>query len=221
MSWGLPIYTDRAEAGRSLARHLVHLKGRDALILAVPNGGVAVAAPLARALGAPLRLMVVRKVQIPGNSEAGFGAVGASGAVVLDHALLDRLRLTPEQLQAQIEQARHSVTERRTAYGPWTTLPPLAGRTVILVDDGLASGSTMEAAVRLVKATGAAHVVAAAPTCSQRACRRLEPLVDELICPNLRKGPVFAVADAYRNWYDVDTAEVMELLGPYPPEEGG
>lgn len=221
MSWGLPLYLDRDEAGRSLARHLGHLRERNPLILAVPNGGVAVAAPVARALGASLRLMVVRKVQIPGNTEAGFGAVGVSGGVVLDRALLDRLRLSPEQVQAQIVRAKHSVAERQSVYGPWAELPEMTGRTVVLVDDGLASGSTMEAAVRLVRARGAAYVVVAAPTGSKRAHERLEPLVEELICPNLRGGPVFAVADAYQNWYDVDTSEVMKLLDSYHTETDG
>lgn len=219
MFFGRARYRDREEAGRVLARELAGRVGPGAVVLAVPNGGVAVAAPVARALGATLGLLVVRKIQIPGTTEAGFGAVAADGSTVLDQGLVDRLGLGPRQVAAQREKALASVRERLAGYGDWASLPPLAGREVVLVDDGLASGATMEAAVAIVRSLGPGRVVLAAPTASSRAVRRLTPLVDELVAPHLGRGPVFAVAEAYERWYDVDDAEVRELLAQLSPGE--
>ncbi|MCB2187470.1 MAG: phosphoribosyltransferase [Deltaproteobacteria bacterium] len=190
-------------------------------MLAVPNGGVAVAEPLARQLGAVLKLLVVRKIQIPGNPEAGFGAVGAGGGRVLDQGLLAILGLSPAQVEAQSAKARESVRRRLAEYGEWARLPPLTGRTLLLVDDGLASGSTMAAAVELVRAEKPARVVVAAPTASARAVSRLKPLVDQLLTPHVEEGPSFAVASAYENWYDVSREEVSAILTSLPKLQTG
>jgi putative phosphoribosyl transferase len=212
------VYRDRQHAGELLAAELSGRVGPGAVVLAVPNGGVAVAAPVARALGASLGLLVVRKIQIPGNPEAGFGAVAADGSTVLDQNMADRLGLSERQVAAQRAKALASVRERVAGYGEWAELPPLAGREVVLVDDGLASGATMEAAVAIVKAQRPRRVILAAPTASSRAVARLVPLVDELVAPHVGRGPVFAVAAAYQRWYDVEDAEVRGHLGRKPPD---
>jgi predicted phosphoribosyltransferase len=207
-----PQYQDRAEAGRVLAGLLLHYKQADPVVLAVPNGGVAVAGPVAEALGAPLHLLVVRKIQIPGNTEAGFGAVSADGTAVIDERMVRGLGLSPRQVEAQRAEALKSVHDRLARYGGAATPPSLKDRTVIIVDDGLASGATMEAAAAIVRKSNPAALAIAAPTGSERAVLRLGPLADELVCPHVGRGPVFAVANAYRKWYDVEDAEVLALL---------
>lgn len=214
------IYRNREEAGRVLARELEDRAGPETVVLAIPNGGVAVAAPVAERLKAPLYLMVVRKIQIPGNTEAGFGAVSADGTSVLDKDLIGRLGLDEAVVEFQRQRALASVKDRLKRYGEEADLPELAGKTVVLVDDGLASGATMETAVRIVKKMQARRAVVAVPTASARAFDRLSRLADELVCPHVGCGPVFAVADAYRNWYDVSDGEVLEVLSAAKKRQG-
>lgn len=211
-----PPFRDRAQAGQVLAGLLAPHAGPGAIVLAVPNGGVAVGVPVALALGCPLSLLVVRKIQIPGNTEAGFGAVASDGAAIYNQELLARLGLTPAQVQAQKHKALASIQERLKLYGDWARLPRLQGHTVILVDDGLASGVTMASAAGIVRQQAPARLVVAAPTASASARQRLLPLVDELVCPNVRAGPYFAVAEAYAQWRDLEVDEVLGLLASLP-----
>jgi putative phosphoribosyl transferase len=215
-----PPFLDRAHAGRVLAGLLARYAGPGTLVLAVPNGGVAVGVPVALALDCPLRLLVVRKIQIPGNSEAGFGAVASDGAAIYNQELLAHLRLTPAQVQAQKQKAQASIRERLALYGDWARLPELAGRTVVLVDDGLASGVTMASAAGIVRQQGPARLVVAVPTSSAAARQRVLPLVDELVCPDVRSGPYFAVAAAYARWRDLEQHEVLALLGSLAGHSG-
>jgi putative phosphoribosyl transferase len=205
-------YKDRDQAGRALASLLEAYRGGDAVVLAIPNGGVAVGAAIARTLGLDIGLMVVRKIQFPDNPEAGFGAVGADGTVVLDDGLIAAHGLSPEQVLAQKRKALRSVRERVARFGVRALLPPLRARTVILVDDGLATGSTMEAAVSIVRGRRPARVVVAVPTASHRAWGRIRGLVEELVCPHIGRLPFFAVADAYEHWHDLDEDEVIRLM---------
>jgi putative phosphoribosyl transferase len=209
------VYRDRDDAGRRLAAALAAYAEPGTVVLAIPNGGVAVAGPVARALGCPLHLMVVRKILFPHTTEAGFGAVSADGTTVIDQTLAERAGLSAAQIETQRQGALKSVTARLARYGARAEPPPLAGRTVILVDDGLASGSTMEAAVRIARSQGPGRIVVAAPTASARAVDRLEPLVDDLVCPHVGTGPIFAVAEAYGRWYDVSEDEVERLLDAF------
>jgi predicted phosphoribosyltransferase len=218
-------YRDRKEAGDILASRLEGTAKADSFVLTIPNGGVAVGVPIAKSLRCALRLLVVRKIQIPWNTEAGFGAVAADGTTVIDSKLLTHLGLSQSEIEEQKRKALMSIQNRLDRFGSWAIVPQLTGKTAILVDDGLASGSTMEAAVGIVRAREAGRVVLAVPTASMRAYRRLEPLVDELICPDVSRLSVFAVADAYENWYDVSEEEVISLLGslgmPTLDQEGG
>jgi len=207
-----PAYTDRKHAGQVMARELGLLDLKNAMILAIPNGGVEVAIPMAEALGVPLRLLLVRKIQIPGNPEAGFGAVGHEGTVVYNRELLNRLGLGKAQIKKQEARAIATLEKRAHDYGKWARLPPLQGRWVVLVDDGLASGATMEAAVRIVRGHQPAGVMAAAPTASQKAYDSLKKLADQILAPQVRSGPSFAVAEAYARWQDVETSQVLRLL---------
>lgn len=205
-------YRDRSEAGEMLADLLGAFVKTGAVVLAVPNGGVAVAGPIAQKLGARLGLLVVRKIQIPGNTEAGFGAVGAGGEYVVDSDMVKTLRLTPAEVEIQKQKAMSSVASRLSQYGEWARLPLLKKKTVILVDDGLATGGTMEAGIRIVRPQDPEMLIVAAPTGSERAVNRLYPLVDKMLCPHVGHGPVYAVASAYRNWHDVSDQEVLTTL---------
>ncbi len=207
-----PKYKNREDAGRLLASRLADYRDRNPIVLAVPNGGVPVAAVIARELGAELYLMIVRKLQIPENPEAGFGALTSDGFLLLNENLLRHLALAESDIQRQREKALRSIRLRQELFGRRAVLPPLKGRTVILVDDGLASGFTMEAAVKSVKSRDAGEIVVAVPTSSMSAYRRLEQKADRIVCPDISRLPVFAVANAYEKWYDVDEQEVIEIL---------
>lgn len=217
----MAMYVDRRHAGEYLSKLLEGWKGGSGIVLAIPNGGALVAVPIAVNLALDLRLAVVRKIQFPGNPEAGFGAVGLLDTVGLDEGLLKHHPLAPRVVEEQKRKALVSVRERIQRFGPWAQLPLLDNRDVLLVDDGLATGSTMEAAVRIVRAHGPSRVVVAVPTSSHRAWKRLHTVVDEIICPHVSRLPVFAVADAYENWYDVQEDEVLRILEENLGRPGG
>lgn len=204
-------YRNREEAGAALAEALASRVGGGAVVLAIPNGGVPVALAVRRRLGSTFGILVVRKLHIPWNREAGFGAVAPDGSVVFNESVRLALRLSAKEEEAVIEEERAAIARRIEAYGALRP-PDVAGRTVILVDDGLASGYSMWAAVRYVRRRGPEELIVAVPTASASAVERVARDVDSLVCPNVRAGPVFAVADAYEHWYDVPDEEVLALL---------
>jgi len=206
------VFTDRAEAGRRLSEMLSGYKGRELIVLAIPSGGVPVGYEIARALMVPLDLIIVRKIQFPDNPEAGFGAVGPDGEVIFNESLLRRSRLAEEEINRQVEKTKKVVMARNELFREKRPFPEFTGRDVIIVDDGLASGFTMYEAVRFIKRRGAGKVVVAVPTAPERTVSMLLPEVDELYCLNIRRTPFFAVADAYKNWYDVSDEEVISIL---------
>lgn len=206
-------YRDREHAGTVLAEKLSALQLPSPLVCAVPNGGVPVAVPIARALEAPLRLVLVRKLSFPENPEAGFGAVTSDGIVRLNEPLIRSFGISDAVVQRQKEKALASLRLREERFGPfWTSLPPLEDATVIIVDDGLASGLTMEAAVESLRSRKARSVLVAVPTASMQAVRRLEEAADRVVCPHMGRLRRFAVADAYSSWHDLDEDQVVEAL---------
>ncbi len=207
-----PIYRDRLHAGKVLAERLKDLRTTDMVILAIANGGVPVAVPIAKKLDLPLYLTIVRKLQLPDNPEAGFGALTSDGFVLLNEKLVNHYGLTEEQIELQRKKAFESIRKRQQYFGKWAEPESLEDRSVVLVDDGLASGFTMLAAVRSARQQRARKITVAVPTSSMSAYRRLEGEVDRIICPHVSRLPVFAVADAYANWYDVDESEAKTLL---------
>lgn len=207
-----PSYRDREHAGSVLASRLEDVKDEEPLVLAVPNGGVPVGAVIAEKLGAELYLMLVRKLQIPDNPEAGFGAITSDGFLLLNHALMDQIGLDEADVQRQREKALNSIRQRQSYFGDRAILPPLRDRVVLLVDDGLASGFTMEAAVQSVRSRNARKIVVAVPTSSLTAYRRLENQVDRIVCPDVSRMRIFAVANAYEDWYDLEESEVLRIL---------
>ncbi len=200
------------DAGRALARALVSFNGAsDAIVLGLPRGGVPVAAEIAKALRLPLDVLVVRKLGLPWQPELAMGAVASGGAIVLNEDVLRHA----EGREELVEQVRHrelAELERREREFRGTR-PPLAvtGRTAIVVDDGLATGATMEAAVRALKALGAARVVVAVPVASAEARQRIAALADEIVC--LETPRYFsAVGQWYSDFEQTSDSEVSRLL---------
>ncbi|MGA3296063.1 MAG: phosphoribosyltransferase family protein [Candidatus Bathyarchaeia archaeon] len=207
------VFKDRLHAGELLAGKLrpVVAEG-NVQVLAIPAGGVPVGYVLAKKLNIPFDVVTVRKIQIPWNTEAGFGAVTWDGRPNLNEPLLAQLGLGAEVVEQCISRTRQMVHERNQRLRGGRPFPDLSGRTVILVDDGLASGFSMLAAAESIKTRRPRKIVVAVPTGSAHAIALLTSKVDELVCLNVRSGPVFAVADAYENWYDLSDDEVLEYL---------
>lgn len=214
------VFRDRAHAGRVLAGLLEGVAGPDAVVLAIPAGGVPVAASLARARGLPLDAVVVSKATLPWNPEVGFGAVAFDGTSLVNHELVERMGLDAETVRAGLEAARAKVARRVTALGAGRRAAPHPAEAVV-VDDGLASGFTMRAAVEALRRAGVARIVVAVPTGSERTVRELAPGVAALVCANVRGGWRFAVADAYEDWHDVPEAEAARLLVEAAGEAAG
>ena len=207
------VFKDRVHAGELLAEKLRSYAGKkETLVLAIPAGGVPVGHVLAKKLHIPFDVLIVRKIQIPWNTEAGFGAVTSDDITIFNEPLMAQLRLTKKQVEQCRSRTLEVVKERIKKLRGDTPFPELVDKTVILVDDGLASGFTMLAAVKSVRRKKSKKVVVAVPTASKSAIELVAPNVDELICLNIRSGPIFAVADAYRNWYDLSDDEVIEIL---------
>ena len=207
------VFKDRLHAGKLLADKLRPIVAKEKVqVLAIPAGGVPVGYVLAEKLEIPFDVVVVRKIQIPWNAEAGFGAVTWDGTPILNEPLLAQLGLGAEVVERCISRTRQMVYERNQRLRGGRPFPDLSGRTVILVDDGLASGFSMVAAAESIKTWLPRKMFVAVPTGSAHAIAPLASKVDKLVCLNVRSGPVFAVADAYENWYDLSDDEVLEYL---------
>lgn len=208
------LYRDRTEAGQRLGQELQGLELENAVVVAIPAGGVPVGAELARILGAPLDIIIARKIQFPWTTEAGFGAVVSDGTAYLG----PHSRNLPRQVvEAQTQKAIQEVQHRKKEFLEGRKETELSGKDVILVDDGLATGSTMLAAVTSVKKKGPRRVIVAVPTASGAAVRLLEPHVDQLISLYVHPRHMpFAVASAYQNWYDLTDQEVKKYLEGLP-----
>ncbi len=208
------VFKDRWKAGVILAEmlHPKYEKVPDTLVLAIPAGGVPVGLVIAQKLQLPFEIILVRKIHFPDNPEAGFGAITFDGEILLNEELVSYAGLDEKTIARQITLEKKDLAEREKLFRKGKAFPSLKGKTVILVDDGLASGYTMMAAVKSVAKRGAQKIVVAVPTASQKALEKLAPWVDEIYCANLRSGIYFAVADAYQNWYDLSREEVLSLL---------
>ncbi len=208
-------FLDRADAGRVLAaERQLHQRhpGRDPVVLALPRGGVPVAAPVAEALGVGLAVLVVRKLGAPGQPELAVGAIATLGDHVVrvtNDDVVRQIGLDEDGLRAIAAAETRELEARVAIFG---SAPDVTGRTVIVVDDGLATGATMRAAVGAVREAGAAYVMAAAPVGAPGACRELERLADLVVCPR-RPDPFRAVGEHYRDFAQVSDDEVLALLG--------
>jgi predicted phosphoribosyltransferase len=208
---GEPRFRDRTDAGAVLAQHLAPFRQADAVVLGIPRGGVVVAAEVARQLGVPLDVLVARKLGAPMSEEFAIGAVTANGGRFLDHKLIERLGVTDAYLTAVTDTQRAEARRREARFRAGR--PPLAvrGRIAIVVDDGLATGSTMRAAVRSLRQHEPARVVVAVPVGSREACAALRQDADEVVCP-FELSAFGAVGNYYADFTQTADDEVQDLL---------
>jgi len=208
----LGVFEDRHEAGELLARALESFRGKEAIVLAIPSGGVPIGLAVAKLLDLPFDLLIIRKLPIPGNPEAGFGAISLEGDMVLNHSMVRMLGLSNEEIERQAASVREELKARERIFRRNRPPVDLQRRTVILTDDGLASGYTMMTAARMVRRQTPEKIVVAVPTASLHTIDLMAREVDRIVCLNVRTGRYFAVAEAYRNWYDLSRDEVVDLL---------
>lgn len=205
-------FLDRREAGRMLAHALLPLKGAHPVVLALPRGGVPVGYEIARFLGAPLQVFIVRKIGVPGHREQAMGALASGGIQVLDGNVIRRFKVPPHAIDAVIDDEMLELIRREELYGAPCAPPRLRGRTAILVDDGLATGLTMRAAVQAARKQQPARVVVATPVGAREAVELLESEADEVVCLQTPE-PFIAVGAWYARFEQTTDDEVRELLG--------
>jgi predicted phosphoribosyltransferase len=184
---------------------------------AIPNGGVPVAEGFCETFNLQYDLLIVRKIKIPYNPEAGFGSVTTDGTVLLNEDLLNRLSLTKQQVDEAIKTTEGEISERLEYYNKKENLESqyrkyIRGNQIFMIDDGLASGFTMKAAIKMVKKYNPEKIFVAIPTSPLSAVKRIKPDVDDIFCPNVKDVFRFAVANAYKNWYDLSEKKVLEIL---------
>lgn len=203
------MFKDRREAGQRLAHELRALSLHSPLVLALPRGGLPVAEPIARAVDAPLDVLIVRKLGAPWNREFAWGAVGEAGVIVRNPALLDSVSLREQDEIVRSEE--EEIARRVHAYRADRSLPPLKGHAVVIVDDGLATGATATAGVQVAHALGAEQVVLAVPVGSREAVRDLSNIADTVICLE-QPVPFSSVGEHYYEFPQVSDQEVVEIL---------
>lgn len=207
-----PIFQDRREAGRVLARLLgAYQYRKDVVVLGLPRGGIPVAWEVAAALGAPLDALVVRKIGAPSQEEFAVGAIASGGHVVVNDDILRALRVTPDQFRDTAEREGRELLRRETVYRQGRPPIDLAGKTVILVDDGLATGASMLAAIQAVSDANPSEVVVAVPAASESTCRELSALVNDVVCATM-PTPFRAVGESFWDFRQTTDNEVLLLL---------
>ena len=206
------LFRDRREAGRLLATELATYARRpDVIVLALPRGGVPVAFEVASALGAPLDVFVVRKLGVPGDEELAMGAVATGGVRVLNGQFVKRLGILDHIIDAVATREQQELARRERLYRGGRPPPDVRGRTVTLVDDGLATGATMHAAIQALRQQQPAGIVVAVPTASPETCEQIRAEVDDIICA-ITPEPFEAVGRWYRNFSQTTDEEVSDLL---------
>lgn len=206
------LFEDREEAGKRLAKRLERFRKTDAVVLAIPRGGVPVAAAVAHRLQLDWDVIVARKLPVPSNPETGFGAVTADGSIVLNRPMISGLRLGKGQIEEIAEEVRAEVSRRTELYSQTRPRIDVSGRQVILLDDGLASGYTMLAAAKSIRSHAPARIVAAAPVASKSAANLISECVDECEFEIISSAMPFAVADFYVVWHDLKDEDILPML---------
>ncbi|MDI6718344.1 MAG: phosphoribosyltransferase family protein [Methanomicrobiales archaeon] len=207
------VFVDRADAGRRLAAMVREIPEiLNPVVCAIPSGGVPIGLEVARTLNCPLNVAVVRKVHVPWNPESGFGAVAWDGRVIIDEDLANQLRLNERDIRREVEATRANVQDRVRAFSGGRPVLNVEGRDAVITDDGLAAGYTMVAAIESIRSLSPARIIAAVPTGPPATVSEVAEKVDVVVCPNIRSGPFFAVAEAYEHWHDLTEGEVMQYL---------
>ena len=208
----MTLFRNRSEAGRLLAAHLSEYENRsDVIVLALPKGGVPVAAEVASAIAAPLDVLVVRKIGVPWNPEFAVGAIASDGMLVLDTDTMRQLGLTRDSLDQVIQAEQRELRRRERLFRRGRPFPDLADQVVVLVDDGLATGATMQAAVMALRSRAPSRVVVAVPVASRSALVMLDQVVDSVVCLAAPE-PFHAVGVWYEDFDQTTDEEVLALL---------
>jgi len=208
----MQIFKNRKEAGKILAEKLREYAGRsDVLVLGLPRGGVPVAYEVARALNAPLDVLIVRKLGVPGQEELGFGAIAADGEIVLNENLVRALHITPEMVRRIVDRETEELNRRDVLYRGGRPFPRVEDKLVIVVDDGLATGSTMRAAIEMLRTKRAGQIVVAVPVGSRDTCEKLDGADALCICATTPE-PFYGVGMWYEDFSQTQDDEVRRLL---------
>ena len=208
----MTVFRDRRDAGRKLAQKLLHYADRpDVTVFALPRGGVPVAYEVALVLGAPLDIFIVRKLGLPGREELALGAIGSGGIRVLNSDVIRILNIPQEVINIVAQRELQELQRREQQYRGDRSASDVRGRTVILIDDGLATGASMRAAVAGVRAQHPARIVVAVPTAAREVCDAFEFAVDEMVCV-ITPEPFYGVGKWYEEFAQIDDEEVRRLL---------
>ena len=206
-----PIFRDRRDAGRRLAKALEKYRGEDVVVLALPRGGVPVGYEIAEALGAPLDVFLVRKLGVPGHEELAMGAIASGGVRIINRDVVEAIGIADWEIDAAAGREGQELERREKAYRGDRPAPDLTGKTAILVDDGLATGASMRAAVKALRNMKPARIVVAVPTAAPETCRAFEAEVDEVICA-ITPEPFWAVGAWYEDFTQTTDEEVRDLI---------
>jgi len=208
------MFKDRDEAGMRLAKALKTMDTSNMVLMAIPRGGVVIGAAVAEVLGVSLSVVIPKKIGAPGNEELAIGALVDRKSIFVDKGLQRSLNISDEYIEREARKKLEEIARRRAMYGASGDLPDLAGKTIVLVDDGLATGSTAIAAARSLRAAGAEKLILAVPVAPKESVAKIEQYVDEVVC--LELPPVFyAVGQFYENFEQVSDEQVVELLRKY------
>ncbi len=206
------MFENRHDAGRRLAAELREYNGQPVVVLAVPNGGVPVALEVARALEAELDLVISRKIPSPLSPEAGIGAIADDGTIILNDEAVRRLGLSRQQIEYEVNKVRADIKQRSLLYKGDQPLVRVGGKTIIIIDDGLASGFTTMAAVQSVRRRRPKEIVVAIPVASAVALKQVERVADRIVTCPTGFMPKFYISDYYRYWHDLKDDEVIGYL---------
>lgn len=211
------LFEGRQDAGKKLALVVQkEFSDEPVVVLAIPNGGVPIAYEVARALKkADLGLIISRKIPVPLNPEAGLGAIADDGTIFIDDETMAKFSLNRQQIEGEVNRVRTELKKRNILYYKDRPLIPLVGKTVVIIDDGIAAGLTMRAAVESVRHRRPAKLFVAVPVAEARALKRVEEVADKVVTCKVGTEGQFFIADFYRQWYDVNDDEVLRYLSQW------
>lgn len=205
-------FSDRYAAGKILASQLQsYLKNPNVIVLALPRGGVPVASEVAKSLSVPLDIFIVRKLGVPGHEELAMGAIASGGTIIFNEDILRQLRISESEIQQVIQSEQQELQRREAIYRGKKTLPKLTGKIIILVDDGIATGATMRAAIKALQKQKPQKLVVAVPVAASSTIDEMSNLVDEIICP-VKPVDFYAVGAWYDDFSQTTDEEVYQLL---------